>query len=295
MDSAQELWQAFFKAHPEAGSGKLSLEEINRKMAAFVKGLNEQAKPDFEGLSPNQMRYILYDPFSAQSPVRPKDHYPDEVLDRVPFFGLMETLYAEIESRGQLKLTPKGNLPLDVCRQLYERKLLTQDDIESGTTKRISEDNVVFIQALKACLAVGGLVKKRDNALSFTKAGAQALSAGRSAAFVQLLRDYTSRFSWAYLDGAEAPQAGQMGWAYSLRLLHLHGKEWRPAGFYPERFLRAFPMFDEPVPSAVFANAHVPFESVYEWRFLKKFAAWFGLVELQRLRHVIEDAEVVND
>ncbi len=281
MGSAEELWQAFLKAHPEAGSGKLSLAEINRKMSAFVNGLNQRPNPDFEGLSPNQMQLLLYDPFSAQSPVRPKDHYPDEVLDRVPFFGLMETLYAEIGARGQIKLTPKGNLPLDVCRRLYERKLLTQDDIESGITKRVSEDNVVFIHALKACLSLGGLVKKRDNAFSFTKAGEQALAKGRSAMFLQLLHDYTTRFSWAYLDGADAPQAGQLGWAYSLRLLHRHGKEWRPADFYPERFLQAFPAFNQPIPSTIFANSHIPFASVYEWRFLKKFAAWFGLVELQ--------------
>jgi hypothetical protein len=222
------------------------------------------------------MHFVLHDPFNPQSPVRPKDHYPDEVLDRVLFFGLMETLYAELEDRGQIRLTPKGNLPLDVCRRLYERKLLTQDDIESGTTKRVSEDNVVFIQALKACLSLGGLVKKRDNAFSFTQAGQKTLARGRSALFVQLLRDYTSRFSWAYLDGADAPQAGQMGWAYSLRLLHRYGTDWQPADFFSERFLRAFPVFNQPVPSTVFANAHIPFASVYEWRFLRKFAAWFG-------------------
>jgi hypothetical protein len=281
METAEQLWQAFLKAHPEALSGKLSLAEINRKMAAFVKRLNERPNPDFDGLSPSQMHFVLHDPFNPQSPVRPKDHYPDEVLDRVLFFGLMETLYAELEARGQIRLTPKGNLPLDVCRRLYERKLLTQDDIESGTTKRVSEDNVVFIQALKACLSLGGLVKKRDNAFSFTQAGQKTLARGRSALFVQLLRDYTSRFSWAYLDGADAPQAGQMGWAYSLRLLHRYGTDWQPADFFSERFLRAFPVFNQPVPSTVFANAHIPFASVYEWRFLKKFAPWFGLVELK--------------
>lgn len=281
METAEELWQAFLKAHPEARSSKLPLAEINRKMAAFVKRLNERPNPDFEGLSPDQMHFVLHDPFHPESPVRPHDHYPDGVLDRVPFFGLMETLYAEIQARGQLKLTPKGNLPLDVCRRLYERKLLTQDDIEDGFTKRISEENVVFIHALKACISIGGLVKKRNNAFSLTKDGEKALTRGRSALFGQVLRDFTTRLSWAYFDGADDPKAGQTGWAYSLRLLHRHGADWRPADFYPERFARAFPVFNQPIPSMRFVNVNLPFSSVYEWRFLKKFAAWFGLVEME--------------
>jgi hypothetical protein len=51
METAEQLWQAFLKAHPEALSGELSLAEINRKMAAFVKRLNERPNPDFDGLS----------------------------------------------------------------------------------------------------------------------------------------------------------------------------------------------------------------------------------------------------
>ena len=69
MGVAQEIWQAFIRAHPEATNGQLSLEEVNQKMAAFTQARNQQPYPDFEGFSPEQMHTLLSDPwFIATEP-----------------------------------------------------------------------------------------------------------------------------------------------------------------------------------------------------------------------------------
>lgn len=47
-------------------------------------------------------------------------------------------LLEELQAKSSIKLTLKGNLPLVLCRLLYERKLLVQDDIERGIAKKIS-------------------------------------------------------------------------------------------------------------------------------------------------------------
>ncbi|GAB2563245.1 hypothetical protein [Spirosoma areae] len=62
MGVAQDIWQAFLAAHPEVTKGKLSLEEVNRKMAAFTQARNQQPHPDFEGFSPQQMHLLLNAP-----------------------------------------------------------------------------------------------------------------------------------------------------------------------------------------------------------------------------------------
>ena len=283
MGIAQEIWQAFITAHPEVIKGHLNLDEVNRKMDAFTQARNQQPHPDFEGLSPQHMHFLLSDPWGPQSVVRLQDDQPDTVLDQIPFLVLMEVLFQELITTPPLKLTPKGNLPLALCRSLYERKLLVQDDIERGITKKISEDNVGFLRALKATLSLSAYVKKRQNAFWLTQAGQQALGQRRAGLLKQLLTDYTLRFNWAYLDDTQT-DAGQFGWAYSLYLLDRYGTEWQETDFYALKVLKAFPHLREPIPSGRLSGLSLEFERVYRWRFIEQFGVWFGLIELRPKR-----------
>jgi hypothetical protein len=281
MGVAQEIWQAFIRAHPEVTSGQLSLEEVNRKMAAFTQARNQQPHPDFEGLSPEQMHTLLHDPWGTGSVLHLRDDRTDSLLDQIPFFVLMESLYQHLRTDSLIKLTPKGNLPLALCRSLYERKLLVQDDIERGITKKICEDNVRFLQALKACLSLSPYVKKRQNAFSLTKLGQQALSKERAVHVRQVLQEYTLRFNWAYLDDTPT-DAGHFGWAYSLYLVHRYGTQWRDTDFYATKLLTAFPHLREPIASGRLPGYSLEFERVYRWRFVEQFASWFGLIERRK-------------
>ena len=144
-------------------------------MATFTQARNQQPHPDFDGLSPQQMHRLLSAPWGDGSFLRLQKNLTDSLLNQIPFFVLMETLYQQLLVGPPIKLTHEGNLPLALCRNLYERKLLVQDDIERGITKKISEDNVRFLQALKACLSLSDYVKKRQNTFSLTKSGQQAV------------------------------------------------------------------------------------------------------------------------
>lgn len=281
MGVAQEIWQAFIAAHPEAAEGHLSVEEVNQKMAAFTQARNQQPQLDFEGLSPQQMHLLLSDPLGRESLLGLQHELSDSVLDQIPFFRLMEILFQHLLTKQSIKLTPKGNLPLALCRDLYERKLLVQDDIEQGITKKISEDNVHFLQALKVCLLLGPYVKKQHNVLLLTKLGKQAMGQQRALRFRQVLQDYALRFNWAYLDDTPT-QAGQFGWAYSLYLVNRYGSEWRNTDFYAIKVQQAFPHLREPIPSGRLSSYWLEFERVYRWRFVQQFGRWFGLVDLQK-------------
>ena len=52
MGVADQLWQQFLKAHPEVASGRMTLEQINALLEAFMWEQNRKPHPDFEGLSP---------------------------------------------------------------------------------------------------------------------------------------------------------------------------------------------------------------------------------------------------
>ena len=283
MGVAQEIWQAFIAAHPEVTKGHLPLEEVNQKMAAFTQARNQQPQPDFEGLSPQQMHVLLNEPLGKGSWLALQRELTDSLLDQIPFFRLMEVLYQYLLTHQAIKLTPKGNLPLALCRDLYERKLLVQDDIEQGITKKISEDNVAFLQALKVCLSLSPYAKKQHNVLLLTKHGKQVMSQDRALRFGQVFQDYTLRFNWAYLDDIQT-QAGQFGWAYSLYLVDRYGSEWRNTDFYATKVQQAFPHLREPIASGRLSGYWLEFERVYRWRFMQQFGRWFGLVELQAER-----------
>ncbi|GAB3753036.1 hypothetical protein GCM10028817_18190 [Spirosoma pomorum] len=281
MAMAQDIWQAFLLAHPELIPGQTSFEEINLKMDAFRQTFNQRPLADFDNLSPHQMHTLLHDPWSEQSLVRLQDELSDEMFDQIPFLVLTEMLLEELRTKSSIKLTPKGNLPLALCQLLYERKLLAQDDIERGITKKISEDNVSFLQALKVCLTLSPYVRKRHNTLELTKAGQKAMQQDRVLRLSQLLRDYTMRFNWAYLDDTQT-QVGQFGWAYSLYLVHRHGQQWQNTDFYAAKLLTAFPHLGEPIESGRLPGRSLEFERVYRWRFIEQFGLWFGLLTLQK-------------
>jgi len=280
MRFADEIMQEFMTAYPEAALGHWSEQELNQKLKAFVQAHNQKSLAGFNGLSAEQIHQLLNDPLGQASIISRQSILSAFALDQIPLFRLTEVLYGLL-AKGPIKLTPKGNLPLNVCKELYERKFLLQDDIEKGYTKKISEDNVAFIQAMKACLLISPDVKKRNNVISLTQAGQKSLSKERNFRFWQLFETYTSQFNWAYLDHAQT-QVGQFGWAYSLYLLHRHGSQWQESGFYASKVMQAFPHLQEPVPSPYFSTLTIEPERIYQWRFIEHFAEWFGLVELNR-------------
>ncbi|MHA4739615.1 histone H3/H4 domain-containing protein [Dyadobacter sp. MSC1_007] len=279
MGFADDIMKEFMAAYPEAVKGRWTQQELNQKLNSFMQAQNQKPLAAFDGLSAMQMHALLNNPFGQASVIRRQQVLTDAVINQIPFFRLIEILY-NILSKGPIKLTTKGNLPLSVCGELYKQKLLKDDDIEKGYAKKISEDNVAFIQALKACLLIGPDVKKRGNVLTLTKSGQKTLSKRRDVWFWELFDIYTTRFNWGYLDLADT-QAGHFGWAYSLYLVHRYGAQEVKASFYAAKVMQAFPHLQQPIPSG-----HPGFTLdpglVYQWRFIEKFAAWFGLIELEQ-------------
>ncbi|WAC13059.1 hypothetical protein [Dyadobacter pollutisoli] len=279
MGLADDIMQEFMAAYPEAAQGRWSQQELNQKLHSFMQARNQKPLAAFDGLSAQQMHALLNNPFGQVSILGRQQTLTDDVIDQVPFFRLIEILQGKL-SQGPIKLTTKGNLPLSVCGELYETKLLTDDGIENGYSKKISEDNVAFIQALKACLLIGSDVKKLGNALSLTQTGQKSLSRRRDKRFWELFDIFTTRFNWGYLDLADT-QVGYFGWAYSLYLLHRYGAQHRKTSFYASKAMLAFPNLQQPTPSGHYGFTLAP-ERVYQWRFIEKFAAWFGLIEFEQ-------------
>ena len=273
MNKSNSFLDDFFEQNPEAKSGKLSLEEINKRLFHYQQQQNNKAIEDFDGLSPLQMNDLLYHPLSPNSILQLREA-EEEDLKKVPFFQLAESLLKLIQVAGKLKLTPKGNLTIDVCKFLTQQNLIQWK--YQQYIKRISEESIPFVGVLKFYLLQDGLVKKQHNHLSITKRGITHLAKPISIRFRDLLSFFTGKLAWNSLyDPYGYEQCGQFGWAFSMVLVAKYGQEARSSEFYSEIVYGAFGH-----KYATKGEHNV----LYNARFFEYFMDWFGFIQLESIR-----------
>jgi hypothetical protein len=280
MGTAKDLMESFLAAYPEIQNGKFSMEELNKLMEEHQRKLNSRPIKDFDGLSPEQMNFLLYAPLSPGGILQLKDNI-DVPLQQVPFFKLLQILVGEIQRLGNLKLTVNGNLPVRICELLFHEELIYWPDIKF--VKKITEDKIPYIWPLKQYLLDAGIVKKRNNHLSVTKYGEKMIKEPIAFQFRQVLNYFTTRFHWGnFYNINDDGQYGQLGWAYSLVLLARYGDQPQISNFYNLKLMQAFEHELWAVYLKNNTDARVKeFQFAYDVRFFENFSMWFGLVNIE--------------
>jgi hypothetical protein len=80
---------------------------------------------DFCGMTLNEIRNLLYNPFDKTSPLKINSDIDDDTLNNIPFFRLTEELLKIVQREKHVKLTPLGALPKKVLHELYDHKFIT--------------------------------------------------------------------------------------------------------------------------------------------------------------------------
>ena len=96
-----------------------------------------------------------------------------------------------------------------------------------------------------------------------------------------LFNAYIRKFNWGYLDGYESLGIIQQSFLFTIYLLHIYGTNWRPAAYYADCFIQAFPISLMHVEEKIYEKPEETLRRVYILRSLERFADFFGLVELQ--------------
>ncbi|MBE8721216.1 hypothetical protein [Sphingobacterium pedocola] len=284
MGISQEIWQGFIKEYPEANSGKLSIDELNARMAKYMEKQNATPLEDFDGLSAHQMHLLLEHPLAENSPLKWIAPKHEDDLANVPILKLSQLLLSEIAKAKEVKLTTKGNLPIAICTTLVEQNLIEWEYMKY--VKKLTEDNIPYIWPMKEYLLNEGLIKKRNNKLSLTKKGEKHLQLRNSEKLRSLLSFFTSRFNWQNLYELEDNgEVGNLGWAFSIYLLLKYGHEKINAQFYADKWVQAFrPEYWAERNNADHRGMLGYIRYAYECRFFESFAAWFGLANVDRIR-----------
>ena len=281
MGIADDFMSAFFVAYPEAQSGKLGLEELNKLMAQYQQSMNSHPLDDFDGLSPEQMTVLLHTPFAPADILQFRKGM-DAHVNRSPFFKLSELLLQEIRQAGNLKLTVNGNLPVLICERLCNQNLIHWPYMKH--VKRIREQEIPYLWPLKQYLLDEGILKKRNNALSLTKNGEKLLEGPQGIRFIRMFNYMAKGFHWGnFYSLPDDGKCGQLGWAYSLVLLSKYGDRPRKSEFYSLKLMRAFEKecWDAHQKGKE-VKAIDDYHHAYQSRFFEGFADWFGLIRIER-------------
>ncbi len=255
------------------------LEEINKHFEKIMNERNNQGLPDFEGYSPIEMQFILYDTFGNNSPIQLLE-LCDADFKKTPLLNQIKYLLQLINDNGELKLTAKGFLPTKIVSEIYNQKFIKDEMIESGISKLYKETDSNSINLTRILLELSGLLKKRNKKLSLTKKGKSEFNDNYKL-LKSILKAFGTKFNWAYYDGYGDNEIGQLGFGFSLILLSKYGSEKQLDSFYAEKYLSAFPMLIEQIESSRFNTREKQAYKCYSLRTFDRFLDYFGLIEIE--------------
>ncbi len=256
----------------------LFFEEINDEIEHLRNEMNNRKIKEFEGYSPNEMQFILYNPLDKDSPIKLK-RLSEADFKKVPILNQIKYFLRIIDEAGELKLTPKGYLPVKIVTDIYNRKYMTDGYIESGMYKLYNEKRSMTVHLTRILAEMSGLIKKRKNKLSLTNKGKEVLSDDYTLLKIIFLT-YGMKLNWAYLDRFGDHEVGQLGFGFSLILLSKYGYKKKPDSFYAGKYFSAFPAIIEQVEPIFFESKENEFKRCYSTRTFDKFLKFFGLVEI---------------
>ncbi len=259
-------------------------EEELRNMQILA---NNRPIEDFEGYSPNEMMYVIYDLFHQDSVVKLHKEIDYDVLNQIPFLLQVKYLMSILYEKKELKLTKNGALPVKMVSDIYNQGFIKDDMIESGISKLYKESDSSIIELTRVIPELAGLIKKRSGLLTLTKKGLDIFEKKNFAELFRLIfTSYIQKFNWSYFDGYESETAAQMGFGFSLILLDKYGDDFQPTDFYSSKYLKAFPFILEDFVDDEFYSVDKQLHNCYKVRTFERFLNYFNLIEITPKKHL---------
>lgn len=249
---------------------------------------NNMPVENFLGLTPTEVHYLLYDTFGEKSPLQFRNDLDDATLDQIPLFRIAEEYLKIIQRDKQIKLTPLGALPKKVMVELYSKKILLDEHIESGLIKLWREQDCISIRSVRMTAELAGFVRKANGKVVLTKKGEKLLQPeNRINLFKQFFQTFTEKFNWGFNDLYPEEPIGQLGWAFSVYMLCKFGDQTNTSEYYANMYLTAFPtylsFFDR-----TYSTPVRQFNSCFTTRAFNRFLLWFGFVTVEREKYYLD-------
>jgi hypothetical protein len=258
-----------------------SLEEAQEFIDRFTENKNRVSQLDFLGLSSEQVHRMLHHPLEdLEDIIRFNHHLEPGLFQDIPIVKNILFFLTRMRELEPLKATAKGNLPLAVAQELYNRFL---DPSLRFQFKIRTEEESITVNSLKHILRMCGWLKKEKNYYSLTKKGRGIVDQGFSGGhYFTLFEVFTRRFNWAFQDNYPPVWIIQGGFVFSLYLLHRKARRFIDAERLGDFFINAFPKALSEVEEIRFLEPIDTVRKRFSIRFLEHFSEYFGLVDTRR-------------
>lgn len=249
---------------------------MQRDLEQIMQQRNQAAIDDFHGLSPEQMSAFLYAPFESPRWL----DFPAvlTVEPEAPITQLFGMLMQALDA-GELKATPKGNLPRAFSQQAHRSLAAPLPfSMDMAHVRVNKEEDFLPLHVTRLVAQEAGLLRKYKGRFILSKACKALRDAdGMRALYPPLFRACARRFNWGYNDAYPDMLIIQQAFAFSLYLLSRYGGTPRSRQFYEDAFLRAFPMVIDEADSRPWSSAEEMAGRCFSLRTLDRFAVFMGL------------------
>ncbi|CAG2532822.1 hypothetical protein MAR621_03016 [Maribacter dokdonensis] len=257
----------------------MDIKDIQRHIDQVMNEQNNRSIQEFEGYSPFEMHHILNLTFETNSPIS-FQKLADSDYATIPIHNQIKYYLDLIKKTCEIKLTAKGFLPVKIVKDIYAQGYLEEPLFATGTYQLYKESDSMTVNLTRLLGELSGLTKKRNGKLSLTKKG-ENITSDNFELFKLIFKTITTKFNWAYYDGYGDNQIGQLGFGFSLVLLHIYGETKRQDTFYVEKYFNAFPDLVDSLPLSDFATPTEQATSCYSLRTFDRFLDYFGLVQIK--------------
>jgi len=238
--------------------------------------INENMQHEkFEMLSIKQINMLISDIYNVESPIAVD---PDvNTVNDVPLIKMITYFMKNLELEKEIKLTQRGYLPPVLIKELYSKRFILDDAIESGITKLCTENDSNIVVLVRKLSELSGLVKKRNNKLSLTAKGRQLLNMPIDL-FHEIFKAFSDIFNWTYFDAYSSEKIAQVGYGYSIFLISKYGKNKQADRYYAEKYFEAFPNLKMDVLNNRYPNEEY---HCYSTRTFERYLNYFGVIDIE--------------
>lgn len=257
-----------------------TMEELQDVLNAHTAQVNHAPSEDFHGLSADKMFHFLHHPFESPDLITFPEQLSKEPVSKAAF--LLSLLVEGVGDEG-IKLTATGNLGRKFCQDVGACYFERYPDSLAGNLKITSETKMEPLHTIRLTAQTTGLIRKYKGKMLLTKKCKKAqVNNGIKELYPMLFKGYCQKFNWAYRDGYQDLYIIQQSFPFLLFLLHKYGNSWRPASFYSDIFLNAFPLVIGEISPVSYMEPEESLQNCFILRSLKRFADFFGIAELER-------------
>lgn len=278
-----EIKDIFSMIQGEIDKGTIKTEEdLNAFIGKMMTQYNNDPRDDAEGLSPLLLHQLLGLLFKPGTIMTLNPDIPDELALTAPFVKMCMHILNAIPDDKPLKLTATGALPRWLVQEVYQTGVLPEFYIEAGLQSLQKELDWNQLHLARITCEIAGLARqgkgKDKGKWILTRLGKK-LRNNPPALLNLLFLTWNDRLNWGALDYYPSDTAAQLGFGFSLFLLHKYGEVLNDTDFYTQKFISAFPMALEDFNA--FGDREYFFSDCYKNRTFGRSLLPFGLVDIQ--------------